>query len=234
MKVCDNTVKGGTILRYVDSSSTIAVHGINGINNFGSVVMSIIYGDGLKTNANFNIYYDCTVIGKEFEYIDSLEYMYNMNNQGYANIILAIPNTIANVMGDEYYLGDLPNSVDYSQKYDSSTDNFVINQFIKMNGYIPKEFIVGFLAGDGFGNEHFFENPYYYGKLDKEERQRFGQRFLESCFTSDAVTKIIKLNDVNIEQVSKYIDTLKRFKQSTLYFEQLEQYLLRTCNKEMK
>ncbi len=234
MKVCDNSVSLSTILRYVDSDSTIAVHGINGFNNFGSVVISIIYGDGLKTNADSNIYYNCTVLGKEFELMGSLEYTYDMNNQGYANVILAIPNVITNLLGEEYFLGDLPNSVDYSQKYNHSTDIFAINQFIKKNGYIPKEFIVGFITGDGLGNEQFYENPYYYGKFDKLEKEKFGQRFLDGCICEDTLTRLIKLNDTSLEQVCLFIDTFKRFNLSTLYFEQLEQYLLSKVNKEKK
>lgn len=236
MLLKDNENKINEISSLIESNSTLAVHG-NGLDEGASVLASMILGsNGL--GARHNIYFNCKVVGDNNNLIDALNYVHH-NDREYVNLIFAIPSTIKNALGEEFYMGTLPkDGVFKAYKYDDDYGNFIINMFIKKAGYIPREFIVGAVIGNVTTNgvdERFVVNPCYYGLLDEEDKRRFGDKFLKTAFryTIDFehfykindYERFYKINDVTIDEIDNILKLYKRFGFSDLFFEQLRDYV---------
>lgn len=231
MFLVDNENKMKEIKSLIDRDSTLAVHGIslNGAD-ICDIVMPILGSNGLNTNRNSNLYFNCNIVGNDNNLREALSYVYS-NNGKYVTLLLAIPKTIKNALGEEFYMGALPNSGTYlDDKYNRDYDEFLINMFIRNTGYIPREFIVGAVIGTNNIDEvyeDFLINPRYYGILDEDAKRRFGSQFLNTAFNESMITEdFYKINGITIEEIDKRITLLKRFGQNTLFFEQLREYVL--------
>lgn len=231
MFLVDNENKMKEIKSLIDRDSTLAVHGIslNGAD-ICDTVMSILGSNGLNTNRNSNLYFNCNIVGNDNNLREALSYVYS-NNGKYVTLLLAIPKTIKNALGEEFYMGALPNSGTYlDDKYNRDYDEFLINMFIRNTGYIPREFIVGAVIGTNNIDEvyeDFLINPRYYGILDEDAKRRFGSQFLNTAFNESMISEdFYKINGITIEEIDKRITLLKRFGQNTLFFEQLREYVL--------
>lgn len=231
MFLVDNENKVKEIKSLIDRDSTLAVHGIslNGAD-ICDTVMAILGSNGLNTNRNSNLYFNCNIVGNENNLREALSYVYS-NDGKYVTLLLAIPKTIKNALREELYMGTLPNSGTYlDDKYNKDYDDFLINMFIRSTGYIPREFIVGAVIGTNTKDgvyEDFAINPRYYGLLDEDAKRRFGNQFLDTAFKEAMIAEdFYKINDITIEEIDKRIAILKRFGQNTLFFEQLREYVL--------
>ena len=231
MFLVDNENKMKEIKSLIDRDSTLAVHGIslNGAD-ICDTVMAILGSNGLNTNRNSNLYFNCNIVGNDNNLREALSYVYS-NNGKYVTLLLAIPKTIKNALGEKFYMGTFPNSGTYlDDKYNRDYDEFLINMFIRNTGYIPREFIVGAVIGTNNNDEvyeDFLINPRYYGILDEDVKRRFGSQFLNTAFNESMITEdFYKINGITIEEIDKRITLLKRFGQNTLFFEQLREYVL--------
>lgn len=236
MLIVHNDEKVDAIRKLIIEGSNLAVHGINSNKeDLSSVALSILHSDGLRTNKSSNFYYNCSVVGNEDNLEDALNYVYYKSNDSYVNLIIAVPPTITNINGEEYYMGNLPNSGEFlDKKHDCSYDDMLINLFIKNNGYIPREFIVGFVVGvnvEGYVHEVFVDNPYYIGRLDIEDRKTFGQSFIEGCSIEN--DRLYNLSNLTLEEVENMLNVYKRFNMDITYLEQLRNYLLSINSKKL-
>mgnify|MGYP003299061784 FL=1 len=236
MLIVHNDEKVDAIRKLIIEGSNLAVHGINSNKeDLSSVALTILNSDGLRTNKSSNFYYNCSVVGNEDNLEDALNYVYYKSNDSYVNLIIAVPPTITNINGEEYYMGNLPNSGKFlDKKHDRSYDDMLINLFIKNNGYIPREFIVGFVVGvnvEGYVHEVFIDNPYYIGRLDIEDRKAFGQSFIEECSIEN--DRLYNLTNLTIDDVENLLNVYKRFNMDVTYLEQLRNYLLSINSKKL-
>lgn len=231
MFLVDNEKKMKEIKSLIDRDSTLAVHGIslNGAD-ICDTIMAILGSNGLNTNCNSNLYFNCNIVGNEDNLREALSYVYS-NDGKYVTLLLAIPKTIKNALGEDFYMGTLPNSgTCLDDKYNKDYDDFLINMFIRNTGYIPREFIVGAVIGTNNIDEvyeDFLINPRYYVFLDEDTKRKFGSQFLNTAFNEAMIAEdFYKINDITTEEIDKRIAILKRFGQNTLFFEQLREYVL--------
>ena len=106
MLIVHNDEKVDAIRKLIIEGSNLAVHGINSNKeDLSSVALTILHSDGLRTNKSSNFYYNCSVVGNEDNLEDALNYVYYKSNDSYVNLIIAIPPTITNINGEEYYMG---------------------------------------------------------------------------------------------------------------------------------
>lgn len=228
MLINENDEKFEKIYKTIMPGSTLAVHGINSSNgSLSEIALKILFSEGLITNRHSNFYFNCNVVGNEDNLSDALKYVYYNADGSYANLIIAIPKTITDLDDREYFVGNLPKSNDiYDQKHSNEYDNFLINEFIRKNGYIPREFIVGFVFGieDENGlNEIYFANPHYLGLLDIDEQKEFGHNFINLALDEDKKS-LVDINNISLEDLDRIIEVYKRFGENTEYFEQLREY----------
>lgn len=238
LKIIDDLNKVEQIRSLIVPGSTIAVHGVTSdSDNHRRIILSIMYGNGLNTNKNSNIYYNCSVKGKEDSLENALNYMYADNNGTYTNIVFAIPDVIENSNGETIFMGSLPkDSGGYVDKYNRSFNGLLINKFIEEQGYIPKEFILGFVVGkynsDGI-NEEFVVNPHYIGCTDIIDRRKFGDSFLEKCSLGYDIDDY-NLTNVDLNKIEDKINAYARFGQRNLILEQIRDYLIEQNNKTLR
>lgn len=165
----------------LDSCSTVAIHGVS--KKYDNSIVDIankILTNGLLVNrcSGYNIAKTCKIIGHAnyYNHEDIVNYRYSYDNDGrYINIVLAIPSIMTDSEDNDYVVGSFDKETD---KYDEDASMLPINRYIMNLGYVPPEFIVGYITGhivesEEFCDDEFILNPNYIGDKDFSDRAVF-------------------------------------------------------------
>lgn len=170
------------------SNSSIGAHGITFREDLGTSEdlkekAEKITEEGIKVSSRngANFASTCQIFGNKDEYDQErlIEYFYgsiaiSVDGQ-YKTVIVAIPQTMTDLEDREYFLGKFPEGM---EKDDESYRPFPINEYFMEKGYVPKEFVVGYISGE-IGQkpeESFFKfthNPNYIGTKAPNQRKQF-------------------------------------------------------------
>lgn len=161
-------------------NSSIGVHGIkyNGKDSNIDVANKIL-NQGLDINMEcYGLVGTICMFGKveQCNFKEITGYVYGCDeHKNIVNVIVAIPETIPMIDGDEYFIGDFP---EYKYGYGKNDDRArcnSFNYFTDDNNRFPTEFIVGYIKNkyrhisEGF-EEEFILNENYIGLKTPIER----------------------------------------------------------------
>lgn len=184
----------------LDSCSSVAIHGISKKENTPIInIANKILMDGLLVNkcAGYNIAKTCKIIGHANYYNpeDIVNYRYSYDDDGtYVNVIVAIPSIITDSEDNDYVVGSFDKGMD---KYDEDANMLPINRYIMNLGYIPSEFIVGYVTGhivesEEFCDDEFILNPNYIGNKTFTEKATFFDSIKDELFLYNAERLTLK------------------------------------------
>lgn len=175
--------------------SSVGVHGITFRKEIGNneellKIAETIINEGLKVNKSGgqNIALTCSLFGDAESYNrdELLDYFCGpisvSNDDTYTSIVIAIPNVMVDAEGKEYFLGNFPKGL---EKDNQVFATFPINRYILDKGFIPREFIVGYIYGNvninpGEEEYSFKSNPHYIGLRSDEEKIAFFENIKSS------------------------------------------------------
>lgn len=169
--------------------SSVCAHGVTFRNGFGNsdvlekTAQNICRtGLNIKPSSGTNIALTCSFMGDAESYNRDklLDYFYSSiaisDDNKYTTVVVAIPRTLVDSNGNEYFLGNFPENL---EKDDYRYSDFPINQYFMDKRSIPKEFIVGYISGNvGVEREEdleysFVPNQSYIGLMTPEEEVEF-------------------------------------------------------------
>lgn len=105
-----------------------------------------------------------------------LERWLNEGNDENIGVIVLIPSKIKDREGVEYFVGDYPDfygmSISSAEQKNQRGMLFPMEQYIKTIGYIPREFILGYMHSVK-SNMEFHPNEYFIGLKDSREQTVF-------------------------------------------------------------
>lgn len=168
----------------LDPVSSIGIHAISykytGEAYYFLPIVSSILDEGLRVSdrEGDNIAVTCKMLGTS-NYCDKtqfVDYSYAYDDEDrYVKVVIAIPGVITDSNEQDYFLGFAENG---SNKYDSDLTMLPINKYIMNLGYIPKEFIVGYITGKMVESpedacDEFVLNEHYIGTKSNSERAQF-------------------------------------------------------------
>lgn len=107
---------------------------------------------------------------------DLLERWLNEGNDENIGVVVLIPSTIKDREGGEYYVGDYPDfygmGISSAEQKNQLGMQFPMEQYIKTIGYIPREFILGYMHAIK-SNMQFHPNEHFIGLQDSVIQTEF-------------------------------------------------------------
>lgn len=188
--------KNGTFNGVLDDFSigmhNVLIHSKNYVNDALNIAKKVC-DEGLKVNSReggvsatvrlFGLYKDLDEINLErymFNYpyeMDLYEVWLSQYRPNIVSILVSIPSNI-----NGYFVGDYPNfygmGISSSEQKNQSGMIFPIEQYIKTLGFIPKEFILGYLCSSE-GEINYYSNNNFIGLLNDDEKEKYYSSLLD-------------------------------------------------------
>ena len=175
---------------------------------------------GLKINENESVLSTVSSFGTKTDVESNhlkqsiLNYSWKKDDLSGYNIVVLVPAVIKNSLGEKLYLGFPPYDTSCSGNNYRTTCNFDnVCRGVGENGNVPSEFIWGYFKNEN-GTIKFEENPNYYSKLSKSEKDKV----FEKCSTKIVGTNK-QISDAVIEKDTETLRLLSQVEQSKIKIE---------------
>lgn len=208
----------------ISGDYSIGVHGITGDGDCIEKAEKILQ-EGLKNKGWGGILSNVQMYGQKKKMTDDdtkdlVNYFFgHLDHNKYANIVVAIPDRLSDINGEEYFLGYFNKVSGYAKGIDKAGDSLPLNQMVENTKIMPKEFIVGYYYSEYNSDKFvFIPNPKFIGFMSSEEQMLFFEKI------KDELIKNFYLDTP--EALIRKLTLLKNFgiTYNTEYHRQLEEY----------